>query len=553
MRQVRKSKNDIDKLRKILDDPRDPNTRKIISSDEEHLQSLQKRLTRDMRRPIVSPPSVRSTKKPAPCAPTVVVYKREVKQPLEIKRTVPEALPEFTSAEEEKLPVFIEVPPLKDTNNSLEQPPLATEELYESKDLFEVEKTDAVAPEFLEVRPQVRITPARKDLQEFQEVSPRQEYPITKPQQKINDALPEWEPVVEEGKPGKPEEPLQSFTEVPRSDEPPIWAPIQEEKIPLEEPEQTPLEKQKRKQEEKLIKKQRREQKRDEKKARKLAAQQAKEALRKQKLEIKKQRLEEEQKMRQEASLVPEPETPEDYNDDDLSEEQLEQTAFEKQKEKEARQQAKKIELERKRREKEEKKRTKQQALLESKKQKEAKLKTSAPPSPEPTLLKSAVEAFKGMESIDEKTALLLYNHGYFSVDDLKKTTINDLTAIRGIKRKHAKQIKKELDKKEALKSENQPPSKSKKKAKKPIADEETEWTAYHVDEIQFVDSIPEYCTHGAFTLYKREIVRVGGKKTTIHFFSKEKPAFGETASLPEGYRIAINRKTGSAYLKKKR
>jgi len=62
--------------------------------------------------------------------------------------------------------------------------------------------------------------------------------------------------------------------------------------------------------------------------------------------------------------------------------------------------------------------------------------------------LESKINAFKEIETIDEKTAVLLYDHGFTSVDDLKKASLKSLTKIEGIKRKLAKKIKKEIKKK---------------------------------------------------------------------------------------------------------
>ena len=58
------------------------------------------------------------------------------------------------------------------------------------------------------------------------------------------------------------------------------------------------------------------------------------------------------------------------------------------------------------------------------------------------------IDAFKDIKSIDEETAVLLYDSGYNSVDTLNVATVKDLSKIKGIKRKTAKNIKKELDEK---------------------------------------------------------------------------------------------------------
>jgi uncharacterized membrane-anchored protein YhcB (DUF1043 family) len=55
------------------------------------------------------------------------------------------------------------------------------------------------------------------------------------------------------------------------------------------------------------------------------------------------------------------------------------------------------------------------------------------------------VDAFKAIESVDDETAVYLYDNGFTSIEDLKNATAKDLIKIKGIKRKKAKRIIKEL------------------------------------------------------------------------------------------------------------
>jgi len=59
----------------------------------------------------------------------------------------------------------------------------------------------------------------------------------------------------------------------------------------------------------------------------------------------------------------------------------------------------------------------------------------------------SKIDVFKDIESIDEKTAILLYNSNFTSIDNLRRASLKDLTNIKGIKKKLAKQIKKDIEK----------------------------------------------------------------------------------------------------------
>ena len=57
-------------------------------------------------------------------------------------------------------------------------------------------------------------------------------------------------------------------------------------------------------------------------------------------------------------------------------------------------------------------------------------------------------KGFEGIDSIDEKTAILLYDNGFMSIDDLKNISIDDLKKVKGLKKKAAKKIIEEISKK---------------------------------------------------------------------------------------------------------
>lgn len=56
----------------------------------------------------------------------------------------------------------------------------------------------------------------------------------------------------------------------------------------------------------------------------------------------------------------------------------------------------------------------------------------------------------------------------------------------------------------------------------------------------------------GEYTLYKKEIKTADGKLRTIHFFSKTKLTNSSPSTLPEGCEVVVNEKTGLPFLKKK-
>ena len=56
------------------------------------------------------------------------------------------------------------------------------------------------------------------------------------------------------------------------------------------------------------------------------------------------------------------------------------------------------------------------------------------------------IEPFKELPTIDEKTAILLYDNGVTNIESLQQTPIKNLTKIKGVKKRQIKKIKKELD-----------------------------------------------------------------------------------------------------------
>lgn len=162
-------------------------------------------------------------------------------------------------------------------------------------------------------------------------------------------------------------------------------------------------------------------------------------------------------------------------------------------------------------------------------------------------------DVFKGINSIDGKTAKLLKENGISSIDALNKANIKDLVRIKGIKRKVAKNIKKEVN--EFIKKNKVSEIKENySREENPFIKEEDEWESYDenkISEPQMME-IKGY-THGDFTLYEKTIETKGGKMKTVRFFSKAEPEEGKPIELPEGYEVKENPKTGIPYLKKKK
>jgi len=173
------------------------------------------------------------------------------------------------------------------------------------------------------------------------------------------------------------------------------------------------------------------------------------------------------------------------------------------------------------------------------------------------------IDVFEDIESIDEKTALLLHNNGFTSIDDLSDASLKDLTRIKGIKKRLAKKIKRDVKKKvdETTVSKYEPLKQEKETSKKPteithpkkdrpIVETEVLKDAEPTDALQKEGKGHRY---KGYTLYRKEIKLGSDKKRTIHFFSKEKPDDGKQVQLPDGYEVKVNRKTGVPYIRRKK
>jgi hypothetical protein len=531
MSRDKKSKvDDITKLRKILDNPSDPETKKLVSEDEKALNSIQKRLAGEKTKTpqkseiflrkydTLEPKITIRTKTPAPLPTTSLpTFQPVPSQPP--KTQSPTTLPTFQLVPEPPvktqpvtpLPEFelVSTPaPIKSTS--------VPEILFANEALYEVERIETNIQEFYEVTP---IQTPEKPPETKTTMNP--DVPTTREQN-----LPEWQPL-EEPQSEEPQKILESnitveFQQVDpdvestsdkttTSDIIPEFEPIDApstktlEKpddwttLPLKKkPTETPMDFQPAEPFEPPLQTLTKKQERDAKKAEK---QKDKEAKRQNKLELK--------KLKKEA----------------------------KEKEQEARRLAQE-----------------QQPV-----QPKPEMTVEQPmqiPEEKPLQIKIDATAFKGIRSIDEKTAEILYKNGYFSIDNLHDATVEDLVQIRGIKRKLAKQIKKEVQQNITVPPEPEfVPIKGKTQMTplKEASDDITEWESYHVNDSSEPSSPVDVCSYNGYTLYKQITSKLSGKNTTIHFFSKEKPLGSIPAQLPEGYQIVVNKKTGIPYLKKKK
>jgi hypothetical protein len=69
--------------------------------------------------------------------------------------------------------------------------------------------------------------------------------------------------------------------------------------------------------------------------------------------------------------------------------------------------------------------------------------------------------------------------------------------------------------------------------------------------EIVPLETMTDY-TYGLYTLYSKLVRLKNGKTQIIYYFSKRKPKSGSPAMFPEGFEVAVSKRSGLPYLKKK-
>jgi len=537
MSQEKKSKKeDIEKLRKILDSPDDPKIRKSISKDEKNLESIVNRLSGEPKKTKYTSTDF-LYKGPRSLEPRVTVHKKEEEiSPPEIQKKEPE-LPKEEVTEE-----F----------------PTTEEDLFDDVELYEIEKVEISEPEFMEVKAKEE---PKTDEVIFEETEPS--LPMPKEEEtSIDEPLPKWEPVEEpkteekvEIKEGKTIEKVHEFEEIEEKpeippketeEELPKWEPVEVIEEEVEKPSEPYEEKLTEEEIEEISKEEKKKAKRAEKE-KKIEQKRKEKEEQKKEIEEKKLQLLEEKRAKKNAKI----------QEREAKKKEKERAREEKLKEKEQAK-AEKKEKKFKKLEPEHKEiaekddqslKFEEEIIEEDAKLVDAKLKESK--------LEGKLDVFNEIKSIDEKTAWLLYTSGFTSIEKLKESTVNDIVKVKGIRRGVAKKIKKEVGTSEIEKEKiTLPKRKEKRRTKKLKTEQEelSEWESYTVEE-ESPGLQPELSpfTYEIYTLYKKEIETASGKKRTIHFFSKKKPEVGEAVQLPDGYEVKINKRTRLPYLKKKK
>ena len=507
-----KSKKErLEKLRMILDDP---SFKDLHPEDKKYLESLRNRLLGVSKKSIIYS-SKQIEDKDDPLKPIVEIHRVEKKEI---------SVQEFEPTE-----------PIK-----------RTEDHFKDKELIEIEKVEVIEPKFAKVKPK-EITP-KEEVTEFEEVK-EQELP-TELEKKEDETLSEWDPVSTNGK-TEIEEPSEQikegiiieekdeFSEFEKIEEAP---PIKEEPVPeFKEPEDESYKIDVFKDINSI----------DEKTAILLYDKGFKSIdnlmyvslkdltkIKGLKRKIAKQIIKElsEKKQVESPVIKPIPPKPEE------TKEEIELTPSPMELEPEP---------------------STWEPITEDEIKSEKKVIN------EPVETDDEKSVFNEISSIDEKTAKLLMENGINSVEKLKDKTIKELTKIKGIRKKKAKEIKKEIsllpkpaekeDKAEDFEVFDSEETKedltsSSLKENPFIEEEETRWDSFVEEDIpkEELKQVQGY-RHGDYTLFQKEVETSPGKKRTVHFFSKAEPEDGVPAELPEGYEVKVNKKTGVPYIKLKK
>ena len=154
-------------------------------------------------------------------------------------------------------------------------------------------------------------------------------------------------------------------------------------------------------------------------------------------------------------------------------------------------------------------------------------------------------DVFKEISSIDKKISDLLLNNGVDTLEKLNEKTIKELTKIKGIRKKVAKQIKKDVEKYLNMNNEEEE-SYDNVNDNPYLADEDDEWETFDEESGK-----SEAFMHGGYTLYEKEITTKSGNQRLVRFFSKGQPDDAEPIDIPDGFEVIENKKTGVPYLRK--
>ena len=163
---------------------------------------------------------------------------------------------------------------------------------------------------------------------------------------------------------------------------------------------------------------------------------------------------------------------------------------------------------------------------------------------------------FKEIKSIDDKINALLIENGIDTIKKLNDSSIKELIKIKGLQKKIAKQIKKEVELN--IKINNSKVEESYEniednpyiKHEDVQIEELTEWESIDSKKQINKESIFYGYMYNDYTLYEKEIITKSGSKRQVRFFSKDETEDSKPIDIPDGYEVDEN-KSGEPYLRK--
>jgi Holliday junction resolvasome RuvABC DNA-binding subunit len=161
---------------------------------------------------------------------------------------------------------------------------------------------------------------------------------------------------------------------------------------------------------------------------------------------------------------------------------------------------------------------------------------------------------FREIQSIDDKIRALLIENDIDTIEKLNDTPIKELTKIKGIRKKIAKQIKKEAELNIKINSNENEESYENIEENPYIKDEddqiEEEWESIDSKKTSKKQRTIYGFMYNEYTLYEKEITTKSGSKRMVRFFSKGEPEDAKPIDIPDGYEVDEN-KSGVPYLRK--
>jgi large subunit ribosomal protein L32e len=164
---------------------------------------------------------------------------------------------------------------------------------------------------------------------------------------------------------------------------------------------------------------------------------------------------------------------------------------------------------------------------------------------------KDAIKEFTSLKGVGEAKAELLYENGYHTLDQLKQTSEEDLTKIKGISKKNAQDILNQLKEEKVPKSKKPQVKEAKKQEKEePETPETKKQPAEKKDDVEIVDETekkykPKIKPELTDEIKRKLVIRKQLKKRTPEFLREEWFRYKRIPRnwrVPDGYTSKMRR-----------